>query len=162
MPPPIRRFARTVVALASLSACSSDPRPATWSYISPVLFQPSCATPSCHSRAAAVSGLDFSDPDCGYSSLTELWVWVVDSDAGPGCAPVNGTTVCEKQFRPLVVPFNKDESRLVKVLRAQNAPRMPPDWPFSEADIKLVEAWIMNGATKSDRPSSTDALTDAP
>ena len=32
------------------------------------------------------------------------------------------------------------------MLRARNAPRMPPDCPLPEADIELVERWILNGA----------------
>ena len=32
------------------------------------------------------------------------------------------------------------------MLRARSAPRMPPDRPLPEADIELVEAWILDGA----------------
>ena len=59
-------------------AAGSIRGPASWEYISPVILQPSCATSSCHSRAAAVAGLDFSNPERGYISLTRLKVWVVD------------------------------------------------------------------------------------
>jgi hypothetical protein len=135
-----------------------DQRPAVWPYLSPVIFQPSCATPSCHSPAAAVSGLDFSDPDRGYASLTRLWVWVVDptGTGGPGCGTVDGTVVCEKKERPLVTPYDPQASRLINVLRARDAPRMPPDRPLVEADIRLVEKWILDGA-KRDQGSGSDA-----
>jgi hypothetical protein len=156
----------TIAAAVSLSAlvgCGAGDRPATWSYISPAIFQPNCATSSCHSQAAAVAGLDFSDPDRGYSSLTRLWVWVVNPrmDAG-ACGTVNGTPVCEQQFRPLVIPYDPYESRLVNMLRARNAPRMPPDRPLPEADIRLVETWILNGATKASNPMpAMDSAADA-
>lgn len=168
-PAPALLVATGAILLAStLLGCGSSERPATWAYISPVIFQPNCATASCHSPAAAAGGLDFSDPDRGYSSLTRLWVWIVDRNwaGSAGCAPYEDTTVCEKQFRPLVTPYDPDQSRLVNMLRGRNAPRMPPDRPLDEADIELVERWILNGAKKkaSDVPppsgGSVDAATD--
>jgi hypothetical protein len=39
------------------------------------------------------------------------------------------------------------------MLRAQGAPRMPPDRPLADADIRLIETWILNGATENDGPS---------
>jgi hypothetical protein len=140
----------SLLALASFTGCSDQPRPATWAYISPVIMQPNCATGSCHSPAAAAAGLDFSTPDRGYSSLTRLWVWVVDptKKGQPGCGPAAGTIVCEQLFRPLVTPYDPQESRLINVLRGRDAPRMPPDRPLDEADIELVEQWILNGAQK--------------
>jgi hypothetical protein len=140
------------VALVGAGGCSqSDNRPAEWAYISPALFQPNCATTSCHNPAAAVSGLDFSTPENGYASLTQLWVWVVvppDAAAplGAPCSTVNATHVCEEKERPLITPYDPAGSRVVNMLRARNAPRMPPDRPLPEADIELVERWILNGA----------------
>lgn len=157
-----------LVALAAGAAgCGSvDNRPAVWGYISPAIFQPNCATTSCHSPAAAVSGLDFSTPDNGYASLTRLWVWVVVTDGGAGpppgvpCDTINGTFVCEQQLRPLVTPYDPAGSRVVEMLRARNAPRMPPDRPLPEADIELVERWILNGACATG-PSCNDASVAA-
>src|SRR5204863_498585 len=38
-----------------LSGCNAaDERPATWEYLSPVVFEPTCATGSCHGPASAV------------------------------------------------------------------------------------------------------------
>lgn len=144
-------------ALASLAGCENRQRPATWAYISPVIMQPNCASGSCHSPAAAAAGLDFSTPDRGYSSLTRLWVWVVDpaKKGQPGCGPAAGTIVCEQLFRPLVTPYDPQESRLINVLRGRDAPRMPPDRPLDEADIELIEQWILNGAQKG--PAGVDA-----
>ena len=155
-----------VVAVIGAGACNQvDDRPAEWGYISPAIFQPNCSTTSCHSPAAAVSGLDFSTPENGYASLTQLWVWVVvPPDGGtapaPGtpCAIRNGTKVCEYQERPLVTPYDPAGSRLVNMLRARNAPRMPPDRPLPELDIELVERWILNGALEyPPGPATADA-----
>jgi hypothetical protein len=149
----------TAALLGGLAAgCGlTDPRPAAWEYISPAIFEPNCATSSCHSRAAAVAGLDFSDPDRGYTSLTQLWVWIVDPNGtlAEGCRPMDGKVFCQRQHRPLVTPFDPAQSRVVNMLRAQSAPRMPPDRPLPEADIRLVERWILNGARKS--LTATDA-----
>jgi hypothetical protein len=34
------------------------------------------------------------------------------------------------------------------MMRARNAPRMPPDRPLDESDIRLVQTWILNGARR--------------
>jgi hypothetical protein len=164
-----RAAALLAASLVTSAGCGQDNRPAEWAYISPAIFQPNCATTSCHGPAAAVSGLDFSTPANGYASLTRLWVWVVfPADAGvspaPGtpCAIESGTSVCEEMERPLVTPYDPAGSRLVNMLRARNAPRMPPDRPLPEADIELVERWILNGAPEYGYgPSATDAGKDA-
>ena len=146
-----------LVAALLVGACgdSEDPRPASWDYLSPALLQPSCATASCHSPAAAAAGLDFSTPERGYTSLTRLSVWIVDPDGAisDGCRDVDGVRVCQRPTRPLVNAFNPAQSRLLHVLRAEGAPRMPPDRPLAEADIALVERWILEGAREhSDAP----------
>jgi hypothetical protein len=153
-----RRLLRLAAAavLGGTAGCGNvDTRPATWDYISSAIFQPSCATGSCHGPASAVAGLDFSTPEHGYTSLTGLWVWIAvppDAGAPPAgvpCATVDNTLVCERQLRPLVTPFDPGGARVVNTLRARNAPRMPPDRPLTEADIRLVETWILNGACRT-------------
>src|SRR5215467_5059520 len=110
---------------ASAAGCgrASDDRPAVWEYISPVVFQPNCATVSCHSRANATAGLDFSTPDRGYESLTGLWVWVIDPHGtmDMGCKPINGKVACQRPHRPLVVPYDPSQSVVVNMLRARDA-----------------------------------------
>ncbi len=141
---------------------STDNRPPEWRYISPVILQPNCATSSCHSRAAAVAGLDFSDPDRGYISLMRLRFQVVDAYANGGdCRPSHGTVVCERGYRPLVTPYDPAQSRLVHLLRTQTTPRMPPDRPLLEADIRLIEDWILLGASRN-LPDATRAAPTAP
>ena len=156
------------LAVAGTAGCSGDSRPAEWGYISPVIMEPNCATASCHGQAAAVSGLDFSDADRGYKSLTGLWVWVPNPNAADkqtlNCGTAgNGVPVCEEHFRPLVTPYVPDESRLVNVLRGRGAPRMPPDRPLNEADIRLIEQWILDGAKRDNRqlPAVDAGMEDA-
>jgi len=153
------------IALVALG-CGSPNRPAAWAYISPVIMQPNCASSSCHSPGVAAAGLDFSNPDVGYSSLTRLWVWIVDpsKQGAPGCEQRQGTTVCEEPFRPLITAYDPAQSRLIDLLRGRSAPRMPPDRPLDEADIELVENWILNGAKKVEtdvNDSGLGGLTDA-
>lgn len=153
-----------VAALAVAGCGGRDDRPAAWEYIAPAIMQPNCATASCHGPAAAVSGLDLSDPDRGYTSLTALWVWIVDPAGTPeeGCKAFDGIVACQRNHRPLVTPYDPSQSRLIAMLRAQNAPRMPPDRVLPEADIALVERWILNGArrTINDPPPTRDAGND--
>lgn len=143
-------WAAAALALAGAACGKNDDRPAVWTYVSAELFAPNCATASCHSRGSAVAGLDFSDPDRGYESLTGLKVWVPDPDGTIGgvCKTVADTLYCERD-RPLVLAFNLSQSRVVNMLRARAAPRMPPDRPMSEADIALVESWILDGARET-------------
>ena len=86
----------------------------------------------------------------GYKSLTALWTWIVDPDGTPegNCKMEDGQVVCQRAFRPLVTPYNPSQSRLVNMLRARGADRMPPDRPLPEADIRLIELWILDGAKK--------------
>jgi hypothetical protein len=48
--------------------------------------------------------------------------------------------------RQLVIPGNPGQSRIVNMMRAFGAARMPPDRPLAEADIALIEEWILAGA----------------
>jgi len=138
----------------------TDDRPAAWGYISPAIFQPSCATSSCHSREVAVAGVDFSSPDRGYTSLTDTWFVDAAGTTDDGCQPWGATMVCPG--RPFVIAFDPGQSRLVSMLRGRGAPRMPPDRPLAEADIRLVESWILDGARKTvDGPPAPSARQDA-
>jgi hypothetical protein len=118
-----------------MGACGSeeDTRDPVWGYISPAIIQPNCATSSCHSKAVAAAGLDLSTLESGYKSLTSLHL-----------AP-RGIMKVEPP-RPMVTPGNPSESRVVHMMRANGARRMPPDRPLAEADIALIESWILNGA----------------
>jgi hypothetical protein len=115
---------------------TEDDRTPVWSYISPAIIQPNCATSSCHSQGSAVAGLNLSTADSGYHSLLELHL------------PLR-TMMPPAKPRPLVTPGNPDESRVINMLRADGANRMPPDRPLAEADVVLIERWILNGAQKN-------------
>jgi hypothetical protein len=139
---------------AGAASCKAyDGRPAEWEYISAVILEPNCATASCHSRGAAVAGLDFSDAERAYISLTRLRYQIVDRFAtGETCSPAHETVVCRGSYRPLVMPYNPEQSRLVHILRNKTPPRMPPDRPLFEADVQLIEGWILLGATRGASP----------
>jgi hypothetical protein len=145
----VLRTVVSVTALLALAGCSeTDDRSFAWGYLSPAIFQPSCATSGCHSRAVGVAALDFSDPDRGYTR-TAGTAWVPgDPDPDGGCIEADGRVLCPVQ-RALLVPHNPGQSRLINMLRARAAPRMPPDRPLSEADIELVERWILDGARRT-------------
>jgi hypothetical protein len=121
----------------ALGGCGGDDdRPAVWSYISPAIVQPNCATSSCHSRVAAVAGLDLSTAEMGWKTLTQQKLPPIkESAATRGDAN-----------RPLVIPFNPAQSRMVNMLHAFGTNRMPPDRPLAEADIALIEQWVLMGA----------------
>lgn len=134
-------FLLFVSAVAVAGGCGGeDDRDPVWRYISPVIIQPNCATSSCHSKGTAVAGLDFSTADDGHVSLLTL-------EVAPSSGAVNGD-VLPPRSRPLVQPGNPDQSRVVHLLRAAETRRMPPDRPLAEADIVLIERWILNGAKK--------------
>ncbi len=126
-----------VCALAAMGCGGAqDDRPPVWGYISPAIIQPNCATSSCHSQAAAVAGLNLSTVDDSWISLLKLHLAPragVAKDAPP-------------QPRLMVTPYQPAESRVVQMMRASGANRMPPDRPLAEADIALIEQWIVNGA----------------
>jgi hypothetical protein len=86
-------------------------------------------------------------------------VWIVDPNgtAAAGCRPYGNEFVCQRPHRPLVTPYDPAQSRLVQMLRATGAPRMPPDRPLPEADIALIEKWILDGARESINDTGRDA-----
>jgi hypothetical protein len=63
-----------LVALAA-AGCggSADGRPRTWSYISPVIIQPNCATANCHSQLTQRANMDLSTTQKAYD---ELHPWI--------------------------------------------------------------------------------------
>jgi hypothetical protein len=119
------------LALSLIGCGGEDDRPPVWRYIAPVIMAPNCATASCHDRLAAVSGLDFSTPQAGYRSLTGLTL---------------PTAQYAGKSRELVQKGNPAQSHLIRMLRADGVDRMPPDRPLAEADIRLIERWILDGA----------------
>jgi hypothetical protein len=155
----VRRAALFAMLSFAAGCGTADDRPAAWGYISPAIFQPACATSSCHSRGVAQSGVDFSDPDRGYESLTASWFIDPMGTADDGCEAWKETKVCPG--KPFVIAYDPGQSRLVSMLRARGASRMPPDRPLPEVDIRLVESWILDGARKTvDGPPAPTARRD--
>jgi cytochrome c len=110
---------------AGVAACgsSTDDRPATFSYISTAILVPNCATSGCHSKIASTGGVVLDNRLDAYTSL-------VGADARGN----------------FVIPGDPDRSQLMKLLRGDQIWRMPPDGPLPEADILLIERWILDGA----------------
>jgi hypothetical protein len=128
-----------ILSAAALVGCGGEEnRPAAWSYISPAIIQPNCATSSCHSKTAAVAGLDFSTSEEGLKGLTRQKLPSVSKDDGR-----------DEITRQLIIWGNPDESRMVNMLRARGTWRMPPDRPLAEADIALIETWILTNTATS-------------
>jgi hypothetical protein len=107
-------------------AAEEDDREARWSYIVKAILRPNCATASCHSEQTATGGIELEEPH-------EAHVLLV-GDGGEG---------------NFVFPSNPDRSELLKLLRGDDIIRMPPDQPLPDADIALIERWILAGAQEN-------------
>ena len=108
-----------VAAVAAAGCGATDDRPATWSFVSATIVEPSCATVNCHSQVTQRAGLDLHAREIGYYTLK------------------NGF---------YVIPRDSADSSLTAVLNASGSLRMPPDNPLPSADIQLIEKWIDSGA----------------
>lgn len=106
-----------MVLALTLVGCgsSADTRPAKWSFISPTIIQPSCATANCHSQLAPRSGVALDTTFEGYDQLVN---------------------------RHFVKPGDSEGSALIGLLRGQGSRRMPPDFPLPDVDIQLIADWI--------------------
>lgn len=126
-----RGAAPFVAALCTLlGGCAEvDERPATWSYVHTTIIQANCTSSNCHSELAMTAGLDLHDKDAAYTSLT-----------GRACGDPAGTS------RDFVVPYEPESSKLIYQLRGIEVRSMPPDVPLPDAEIELIERWILEGA----------------
>jgi hypothetical protein len=115
------RRAPWMAAVFVLACGGDDDRPARWSYISAAIIEPSCATASCHSAFTATGGLRLEGAE-------ESHVILVGYSGN------------------YVVPGDPGRSKLMYLLRGQDTWRMPPDQPLPDADIELIERWILDGA----------------
>ena len=101
---------------------TEDTRSRQWAYISTAIIQPNCATANCHSAIAERSGVVLDTITHGYLAL-----------------------VC----RHWVVPMQPASSGLLALLSGSGTRRMPPDFALPDHDIKLIGAWIGDGAAYS-------------
>ena len=110
----------------------ADDRSIRWPALHATIVGPSCATAGCHGTGGAAGGIDLQDPEVAYAQLTGR---VCGAPALPGEPPGN-----------YVWPGDPGRSRLLSLLRADQAPLMPPDRPLATPEIDLLEAWILSGA----------------
>jgi hypothetical protein len=136
--PPRRPGLAAALALAALSVVTGvgcggtkDDRPPQWSFISPSIIEPACATVNCHSAITHQGNVNLSNSTIGYETLVNV---NGSADAGSG-----GTFY--------VIPGSPDQSALITLLNAVGSIRMPPDNPLPQADIQLISNWISLGAS---------------
>ncbi len=108
--------------VASACAAETDERPAEFAYIVKAILAPTCATATCHSARTQREGIDLSSVAAAQETF----------DSRP-LAPQTGDPA---------------GSELLFVLRTTGEKRMPVDGPLPEADIALIEAWIVAGAPR--------------
>ena len=122
MPIVLPRYA-LVLMLAASCGTEPDRRPETAAYITDAILVPYCGRGGCHSTATKAHGLAF--------------------DTIPNAlAAMHGTG---RDGAPMLVPGDANGSRLFTVL-ADSGRIMPPDVPMPDADMKLIERWIDDGA----------------
>jgi hypothetical protein len=124
----ILRAVGVLAALAPLAMSAgcggdNDDRPQQWSFIYPAIIEPSCATASCHSNYTREAGVNF-----GLSSDEAYYQLVA---------------------RHFVIPSDANDSELIYLLKADGAPRMPPDFALPEVDIDLISNWVAAGAKQN-------------
>ena len=121
LPPRLACVAAAAALAFVVTGCNgtTDDRPPKWSFISATIMEPSCATVNCHSAITHQGGVDLSARAVGYQSLVPTY---------------------------FVFPGNPQDSPVVNLMNAVGSIRMPPDNPLPEADIRLIETWIADGA----------------
>jgi hypothetical protein len=128
--PPGLLGALLALAAISLAACGDDNRPATFEYIHAAVITQNCATSGCHSELAQVANINLEDFDAAYLELTGRPCGDDDLDA-----------------RRYVVPGQPASSQLMYLLLGAEVARpMPPDLQLPDAEIDLIEEWILEGA----------------
>jgi hypothetical protein len=134
----------TISLAAAVTGCgnSTDNRPATWSYVSTAILQPSCATANCHSALAQRAQVDLSTRAAGYHSLVDRHFVIT-----PAAVTDGGAAGVAAGVPASLTPDQRVErSQVINLMHAQGNLRMPPDMPLPETDIQLVASWIREGA----------------
>ncbi len=117
-----------------LAGCdAADDRSARWPYVHAAILRPSCTSSNCHSKLGSQGGVDLSTPDAAYVLLTGT---VCRAPDNPGAPPGN-----------FVRPGHPESSQLMHLMRGDGGLIMPPDAPLPDAEIDIVERWILEGAT---------------
>ncbi|HKA88786.1 MAG TPA: c-type cytochrome domain-containing protein [Haliangiales bacterium] len=117
----VRRVIAGALLVLAYGACGSDvdDRPATFTYIHAAILVPNCTTSGCHSAQAQIGGIVLEQREQSYVYLT---------------------------LERFVLPGQLHNSPLLKLLRGREIWKMPPDQAIPEADIRLIEKWILAGA----------------
>jgi hypothetical protein len=113
---------------------TQEDRQPQWSFISPAIIEPSCATVNCHSAFTHQGGVDLSNSAIGYQTL--VGSPLVTTDAGTSTGGMSY----------YVYPGFPQYSSLITLMNATGSIRMPPDNPLPQADIQLISDWIQQGA----------------
>ncbi|MEZ4402503.1 MAG: c-type cytochrome domain-containing protein [Kofleriaceae bacterium] len=131
---PLLRTILLSAGAATVAACAvPDDRPADWAYVHAAILEPSCATAACHAKLTARAGVDLSTQVAAYAVLVGR---VCGAPVTPG-DPIGN----------FVVPGRPESSRLMYQLRGDRTATMPPDRPLPDAEIAIIERWILEGAT---------------
>jgi len=130
---PLMVRASVTMAILSLAllGCDEEVGPASWSYIHEAIIVPNCTASACHSRLSSAFGIELFDREGAYVALTGV-VCEQDDPAQPA--------------RNFVSPGDPARSKLIALLRGTEVAPMPPDVPLPEAEIALIEKWILEGA----------------
>jgi hypothetical protein len=120
------------ILLSSGGCDTAADRSTAWSYIHSSIIRPSCTTSACHSKLGSQGGVDLSTPDAAYLLLT-----------GHGC---DAPEVAGSPPGNFVRPGHPEASELVYLLRGEGGTIMPPDVPLPDAEIEIIERWILEGA----------------
>jgi hypothetical protein len=125
---------RCLALVAALSGCdAAGDRSAEWSYVHAAIIRPGCTSSNCHSKLGSQAGADLSTPEAAYIVFTGKGC---DAPELPGEPPGN-----------FVRPGHPEQSKLMYLLRGVGGTIMPPDSPLPDAEIAIVERWILEGAT---------------
>ena len=122
----------TLLAVLGVGCEGVDDRPASFGYVHAAVIKPNCTTSNCHSGLTGQAGLKFDDPEATYVYLLGR---TCEDQGIPGTPTGN-----------LVVPFEPESSRLMYLLRGDEVDIMPPDTPLPDAEVELIERWILEGA----------------
>ena len=120
-----------VLLLAGGCDTAAD-RSTSWSYIHTSIVRPACTTSACHSKLGSQAGIDLSTPGAAYLLFT-----------GRGC---DAPDVSGSPPGNFVRPGHPETSKLMYLLRGEGGSIMPPDVPLPEAEIAIIERWILEGA----------------
>lgn len=121
-----------LIAALAAGGCAdtTDERPATFEYLVTAVLAPSCGTATCHSTMTEAEGYAFDTVESARATFVRQPL--------DGCFPPD--------------PCDPALSRLYRVVTTDGSesslPRMPIDSPLPDADVALIERWILDGAVR--------------